>query len=336
MAELQHVDPTDPADPRYYEFSLPAFRKQLARALAKSGTTSNTLDANVGTIDSGTSSFMSGDWYGAVECEPEAYEASEQYECNDEGSHLEALAAVRPGGQCWSCGEVATDTDHVNGCKAKGPCGIAFCPCNRREPCAVHGMVILTPASTVLNAVNKPLPKSMVNVMVSAQAVYLKSKKGVDNSMLSSASAPGKGSRPPQGKGKGGHSFSFGGKGGRGTGGRGTPHGGRGSRHSAAVASMENATNVELDVAEANLVDDDVHILGGKLSSEPPLQQTIDEYVGLSKGGQAENTLQANEAQSVGSDQPGVWLWGMLDRGANCNLGTTPNAARYANSVTPV
>ena len=273
MAELQHVNPTDPADSRYYEFSLQTFRKQLARAIAKQGSTPNTLDANVGTLDGG------GDgWHYAAGCDPEAYEASGEFEHEDEGSHLEALAAVRPGGQCWSCGEVASDTDHANGCKAKGPCGVAFCPCNRREPCAVQGMVILTPASKVLNAVNKPLPQSMVSVLVSAQAVYLKSKKGVDSATLDRASAPAKGNRPPAGK--GGRGFTFGGKGGRGAGGRGGPYGGRGGRHSAAAATIEDDAGFEFDAAlcEAPPVDDDEYILDGKLSAEPPSQQMLSDY----------------------------------------------------------
>ena len=254
IAELQRIDPTDDKGPRFYEFSLSTFRKQLARALARGGK-SRMHDAQVSTVEE--------EDY-AQECDEEAYEAcdSSMDQVQEHSLYLDAFAAgVSPGSKCWSCGNVASATDHANGCTAKGPCGISYCPCNRKEPCAVRGMAILTPATTVLNAVHKPLPRSMVTILAGAQADYLKNKKGVAADVINRPTSQA-GERPQYqgGKGKGGRGFPSGSyKGGRGNATQ--RYGGRGRSLNAAAAydttadmSPAAAPTPEFEVAEAQLI----------------------------------------------------------------------------------
>ena len=325
IAELRRVDPESSI--HKYEYGLAAFRKQLAQSLGRTSIQRDKLDARVGTVDD--------EWEDEEDQEHDAA-AAEEYE------YCDAMATgVQAGGVCWSCGKVAGENGHPIGeCNKVGSCGFAFCPCNRGECCAVKGAVLIRPDTTILNAVCRPIPRTLTQQLASAQRQFLIKHHNADPKMFATTTSPPPSSRFQPAKGKGGRSF---GKGGRGnTGGGRSFMGGRGgggrafgSRPNAQATQFEEPTSEPDAGAASQGSDDDEIILNGKLIGSSPSEQTVSNFLGYTKQGHAE-THEPDAQQATQRSMSGTWVLAMLDRGANCHVGTLGGAERYADEVTPV
>ena len=245
--------------------------------------------------------------------DPESDELCEGCEADRLSDDLEGDAATATK-ICWDCGAECPTKHPLRQCTAACPgCKLSWCPGARLglSACVVKGETTLTEQTIIKNAVGNPIHGRGLKVLIRKQESHRQSQSSHKrDAMLSAVEAY-------------------------------ASEVGVAPETFISLDGMAGELDYEGRVSDTSY--DEQHVLGGALHATPPSPTTCDiisprcqpSPLAPSEEELADRLIsEALPAESayahIKASQQGQWIYALVDRGANCNVGVLANVPRYA------